>query len=79
MENGTKSGDKRTENNGTGDAIEECIVKMRGLPWSATVEDILSFLGKVLSNAFRQPKCLPSSLTPLNLLITRRRLQCKRR
>lgn len=26
--------------------VDEGIIKMRGLPWSATVADILSFLGK---------------------------------
>ena len=34
-----------------------CIVKMRGLPWSVSAEDILSFLGECLSE-FIHVRCM---------------------
>lgn len=44
--NGNKEGDSNVKTEDAAeDGQDECIVKMRGLPWSATVEDILSFLG----------------------------------
>ncbi|XP_065221342.1 heterogeneous nuclear ribonucleoprotein F-like [Planococcus citri] len=44
--NGNEGGESNIKTEGGDDGLDDCIVKMRGLPWSATVEDILSFLGE---------------------------------